>query len=470
MDAGHARRHQHPGQLHPHQLARLPAEPADLGHGRGVLDHDVGVWRGVGGRRELGADDHTVWQQPVHGQRRSSSIATSKYAANSFFNNAATPSVPKPELSRHQFGGRVGGPIQKDKLFFFGYYEGFRQTTQTSQNLTIPANADFFDGVFRYAGTRWRRPLGERDAAVGADGRLDAAVGLPVEDSRLRRTSTTSTSAIRRRPAVLNTAGYRFNQTDLNNRDQYGLHASTTRSRRNHRFEGVYSYFKEIDDRTDLDFITPDRPLVYTSSDPKRLALAWRWIGSSNFQNEVRGGFNLAPVQFDSDWVYSGNQYTTALGIINPIGGNGTAIGFQPQGRYTNTYQINDTAIADARQPPDSDGRQLAAESRQSVQLRRRVPAGQLRLQRRPRQATWRCRSAQFPGGIAAADLDQRQRDGRVAGRDRHVGRADVPGAGPELGLRRRASRRTRTTRSTTSPPTCRTTGAGSRTSPCVRA
>ena len=34
--------------------------------------------------------------------------------------------------------------------FFFDYYEGFRQTSQPSRNLTIPANPDFFDGVFRY--------------------------------------------------------------------------------------------------------------------------------------------------------------------------------------------------------------------------------------------------------------------------------------------------------------------------------
>ncbi len=90
-----------------------------------------------------------------------------KFAANSFFNNASN--VPKPELSRHQFGGRFGGPIQKDKMFFFGYYEGFRQETQFSRNLTIPANADFFDGMFRYAAQDGTTRIGERDAAVGSD-------------------------------------------------------------------------------------------------------------------------------------------------------------------------------------------------------------------------------------------------------------------------------------------------------------
>ena len=65
---------------------------------------------------------------------------------------------------------------------------------------------------------------------------------------------------------LLNTAGYRFNQTDLNDRNQYVFRARLSRRRERHRFEGVYSYFKETDDRTDLDLISPDRPLVYTNS------------------------------------------------------------------------------------------------------------------------------------------------------------------------------------------------------------
>ena len=36
-----------------------------------------------------------------------------------------------PELSRHQFGGRVGGPIQRDKLFFFFGYEYYKQDLDT---------------------------------------------------------------------------------------------------------------------------------------------------------------------------------------------------------------------------------------------------------------------------------------------------------------------------------------------------
>jgi hypothetical protein len=268
-----------------------------------------------------------------------------KFAANTFFNNADVPKTPKPDLSRHQFGGRVGGPIVRNKLFFFANYEGWRQTQQAQPNLRIPAHADFFQGVFRYVGSdnvvRTANVLQLTGLSVDPTLASEVFSKIPGPEN-VNNTNIGDSSA----GPLLNTAGYRYNQTDLNNRDQYTFRGDYEASSR-HRFEGVYSYFKERDDRTDLDAVTTAGPLVYTNSDPKRLALAWRWTASSRLQNEVRGGFNLAPVQFESDWDFatSGVLYNTALTIMNPIGGrggSGATAPLMPQGRYTDTYQLND--------------------------------------------------------------------------------------------------------------------------------
>lgn len=44
----------------------------------------------------------------------------------------------KPTFNRNQFGVNLGGPILKDKLFFFVDYEGFRQTLRPLSVLTLP--------------------------------------------------------------------------------------------------------------------------------------------------------------------------------------------------------------------------------------------------------------------------------------------------------------------------------------------
>jgi Carboxypeptidase regulatory-like domain len=45
----------------------------------------------------------------------------------------------KPAFRRNQFGGSLGGPITKNKLFFFVNYEGFRQALgQTAANIGLP--------------------------------------------------------------------------------------------------------------------------------------------------------------------------------------------------------------------------------------------------------------------------------------------------------------------------------------------
>jgi hypothetical protein len=69
------------------------------------------------------------------------------YLRNTVFNaigpftppaNALTGKPQKPILIRNQFGGTFGGPIFKDKLFFFGDYEGTRQILRQITSATVP--------------------------------------------------------------------------------------------------------------------------------------------------------------------------------------------------------------------------------------------------------------------------------------------------------------------------------------------
>jgi len=55
--------------------------------------------------------------------------------APNFFDTAA--GLPKSKLNQHQFGGSIGGPILKDKAFFFGSYEGYK----------LKAGINFVEGV-----------------------------------------------------------------------------------------------------------------------------------------------------------------------------------------------------------------------------------------------------------------------------------------------------------------------------------
>ncbi len=51
---------------------------------------------------------------------------------------SGTHSFPKPGFNRNQFGADFGGPIVKNKLFYFVDYEGFRQTLTPTVVLTVP--------------------------------------------------------------------------------------------------------------------------------------------------------------------------------------------------------------------------------------------------------------------------------------------------------------------------------------------
>src|SRR5262249_14237966 len=62
--------------------------------------------------------------------------------------NLFTPiNTPIPAFKQNQFGGTVGGPIIKNRTFFFASYEGTRSTQQVTALTNVPlpgmANGDF---------------------------------------------------------------------------------------------------------------------------------------------------------------------------------------------------------------------------------------------------------------------------------------------------------------------------------------
>jgi len=59
------------------------------------------------------------------------------FDAASFTDNAS--GSPKPPLRRNQFGGSLGGPIQKDKTFIFGDFESVRQSLGTTLISNVPS-------------------------------------------------------------------------------------------------------------------------------------------------------------------------------------------------------------------------------------------------------------------------------------------------------------------------------------------
>ncbi len=244
----------------------------------------------------------------------------------------------KPPFKRNQFGGTLGGPIKKNKLFVFGSYEGLR-TNQGQTFLASVPNPTFLSGDFSSLAT----PI------------IDPTTGQPfpgniIPSSRFSNFAKVLTPTI---PAPNNNASNNFRtvQNFIDNADTASGRADLT-------INDAHSLFGRFMWNNSSQF----QPAAFSSTNyPQRgrnLAIGETWVISPQWVNEIRVGYNYAyhlvgPVNLgDRNWVQD-------IGLKNLAGSsdpldygrpNWTISGFSGQGEGTITQGATENifSVSDA--------------------------------------------------------------------------------------------------------------------------
>ena len=258
--------------------------------------------------------------------------------ANDWFNDAHL--IGKPNLLQNQAGGNVGGPITKDKLFVFGAYELFRRRQEISTDTTVLTSAAR-TGVFQ-----WRADCPTSCPSGVTNGSLQSLNLLALKNlsmdrfiaGLLPRVPTTINN-----PGIgdgLNTGGYSFNQRDNGTRDNTSIRSDWNPAA-HHSFSGTYAWNRDVVDRPGSGLGLTDTydavPPNYNNDKENFLSAAWRWSPSSNFTNEVRFGFDLAPINFLT------NQKFLSFTVSKTLFNNPDQNAF-PSSRKAHTWSWQDNA------------------------------------------------------------------------------------------------------------------------------
>ncbi|MBI1765863.1 MAG: TonB-dependent receptor [Acidobacteria bacterium] len=261
-------------------------------------------------------------------QNRNSAVA-----ANTWFNNR--DGIAKPFLNANWIGATIGGPVIKDKLLFYFNYEAYRLRQQTAANRAI-LTADARNGIFTYQdGTGAVKKVNIlQTLGLSADPATAAIIAkIPTPDKiNNYRTGDSSETLLR------NTAGYSFNIQNNRTQDHYTAKVDYNLSTK-HAIQGSYVFNSDIIDRPDQSNDYDTKPKVINDDISKLFSVGWRWNPTSKFTNELRGGFNIAPVIFATSEQFG----SSIIGIAGGLFGNPLNT-FRLQGRNPRTYNLFDNA------------------------------------------------------------------------------------------------------------------------------
>jgi hypothetical protein len=251
--------------------------------------------------------------------------------ANDWYNNSS--GVDRPKLIRNLYGGSLGGPIKKDRLFFFYNYEGMREAKDTPVNTLVPLPSlgqgiiKFFDdsGVLR--------SLNMTDV----NGLVDSNGDPVVNENPIALGILASAAARYHANAAggddINTGGFRFNaplpvrQNTHTARFDYAItrnqkHSLTVRANLQQDLFGGAPAF-------------PDTPSADTWSHPKGLAAAYTWLISNTKTNRFTYGYTRLAYSAQGD---ASENAISFRNVYSPLNFTNTATRVNPTHNFTDDF------------------------------------------------------------------------------------------------------------------------------------
>jgi hypothetical protein len=218
------------------------------------------------------------------------------------------PAAGAPRFSYNQFGFNVGGPIRRDKTFYFGNYEGRRRRTGVILQGLVPTEQQMA-GDFTATGKTIKDPLNNNTPFAGnviPKSRFD-----PITEKMIQYFP---------KPNLVGRPGVNFlvAPSDWERRDQFTARLDHRVSEKGNLF-GRYSF---ADDKLGnaayikgLGLIRPDRT--------QHLSVGYTYLFSPTFISDTRLGFFKAYLARTSDGDRYSKNYAAELGLKNLAAGPG---------------------------------------------------------------------------------------------------------------------------------------------------